>query len=328
MSYGTVITQGNFVATGNPVTLNIRSDFDWIRVLNETQFVATPAGGQANGVDFFFRKGMPMGQGLMWSKVGAVDVLSGVAIAAGNGFFAIDTSNIPAGPAVAVTAGTNAAQPVYNTGNTGLLRAGAIVRVVNSAHTNLNGQDFTVDTVVAATSFRLANALQQAPGAIAGAAGFWRYISPDLATYKLFAPSKRTIANITQAAQAAVTTLVDHGLVVGQQVRLMVPPECGMVEANGQLVTVTALTNAGTFVCDLNTVAFTPFVYPLIAAVPCNFAEMLPVGGGVAGDETRNQGYVGVILGGGLAAIGAVANGPAGINLDVCSWYAGKSVNL
>lgn len=331
MADNTIIQQGHFVSAGTTQTIVLRSNFDWFRTVN-----MTTAGGatQWDSVEHYWQRGMAAGDGLIWYHAAGSQALSMTTSVVGfNGvanraaFYPIDSSGIVPGAPLAVTAGTNATQPVYSTANTAFLAAGAVVRVVNTAHTNLNGLDFTVDTIVANTSFRLANTLATAPGVVAGANGFWRYLAPDLATYKLFYPANRVIANITQASPAVITTLVDHGYTTGQQVRIKVPAACGMIQLNDLTATVTNI-NASTFSINIDTTGFTAFNFPLPAAVPFTPAEVIPVGATPSvlqplGDATTNVGYIGMILGSG----GAVSGTPTGVANDVIFWQAGKVFN-
>lgn len=328
MADNTIIQQGSFVSTGLTTTIPLRSDIDWMETINYTASATTT---QWLAVRHFWQRGMAVGDGVAYYHAAATSAMNILPVATGwngavyPGFYLIDSSAALLGPNIAVTAGTNATQPVYSTANTALLAAGSIVRINNTAHTNINGLDFSVDTIVANTSFRLANTLATAPGAIAGAAGFWRYVAPDLETYKLFYPANRTIANISQAANAVVTTLVDHGYTTGQQVRIKVPAACGMIEINDLTGTVTNI-NASTFSININTTTFTAFNFPLPAAVPFTPAEVIPAGEtpnllGLLGDSTTNVGYIGMMLGAGVG-------GPAGQVNDVIYWKAGKSFNV
>jgi len=326
----TIIQQGSFISTGTSMTIPVRSGIDWMEIINYTQSIAQPGGGNATAVRHFWSSGMPTGLAVANVKNGASDALTSVASVA-NSFNLVDSSASMLGTPIAVTAGTNVAAPVYSTANTNGLVVGNIVRVYGTAFTDWNGMDFSVGAVAANANFTPAYAASGAPGVPAGAgAGFWQFVAPDLATYKLFYPSRRTIVNITQAAQAVITTSVAHGYTIGQNIRIDVPAVCGMIQMNGLIGTITAVT-AGTFTVNINSTNFTAFTFPTAAQTPCTFAQAVPMGttaGGVLDDATYNQGYIGMILGGGLAAIGAAANGPAGILGDVVYWRAGKSFNL
>lgn len=323
MADNTIVMQGAFTSNGAPHTLILRSDVDWMMTWNLTQ----TAGDAANkSIKHYWQRDFAFGDHIIDYHGAASKIVYSTNGATANlpGFYPIDSSLPQTGAPVAVTAGTNATQPVYSTANTGVLRAGAIVRLYGTAHSTINGLDFTVDTVVNNT-FRLANTIATAPGAIAGANGFWRYVAPDLATYKLFYPSNRVIANITQAANGVVTTLVDHGYASGQRLRMKVPATNGMVELDNREVTITVL-SASTFSIDVNTIGMTAFRFPLPAIAPCTPAEVVPVGTSPSlvtnlTGATQNIGYLGIVLAAGEGC-------PAGENGDEIKWLAGKSFNL
>lgn len=328
MADNTIIQQGHFTSGGVPQTIVLRSNLDWMETWNMT---TSAAGVQWDSTYHYWQREMPFGDHILHYHAAAsqaVSVTTGIVgfngVANRPGFYLIDSSALVPGAAIVVTAGTNATQPVYSTATTIPLQTGAIVRVFGGGHTNLHGLDFSVDTIVAATSFRLANALATAPGVVNGA-GTWRYIAPDLATYKLYYPGNRVIANITAANPAVVTTLVDHGYTTGQIVRIKVPAACGMIQMNDLTGTVIAL-NASTFSINIDATAFTAFNFPLPGAVPFTPAEVIPLGDSAPTllGATLNQSYIGIILG----SLGVVSGTPTGVAGDVIKWRAGKSFNL
>lgn len=319
MANNTIIQQGSFTSTGANQTLQVRSGTDWIEVYNYTQ---TAAGAASTGLRFYWQLGMPQGSAFQ-EESNAGSTATNLNVITTNGFTLVNSSLNQPGPKIAVTGTTNATQPVVSTGNTAGLATGSVVRLSGvTAVPNICGVDFSIDTVVASTSFRIANALANAPGA-AGTNGFWQLIPFD----PLYYPTKRSIVNITSATQAVITTSVNHGYVAGQSVRLYVPTVFGMTQANGLLVNITA-TTASTFTVALDTTAFSAFVYPAPAAVPFTPAICVPVGEetdqfsnpNLLDDATINTGFIGVILGAGI-------NAPAGQANDVIYWKAGKSFN-
>lgn len=325
MSQGTLLQVGSFTADGENKRLAIRSDFDYIEVFNRT------AAAQATadlGVKFTFQRGDTDGRGYLETKLGTVasDPLTVGQIAADSGFFLLDTSSNPVGAAVAVTATTDATTPTVSTGDTSGLKDGDVVRLVSVADVNsINGIDFQIDTIVANTSFDFAYAMANSPGT-AGGAGFFRKVKYD----PIFYPRRRFAANITQASSAVVTCTVDHGLTVGQEVRLQVPAAYGMVEMDGLQATITA-TTASTLTLDVDSSAFTAFAFPLPAAAPFSPALVIPVGmdTGVAlsnsvddlADATENQSIIGVDLIAGNSS-------PAGNTSDVIEWRAWKAFSV
>ena len=330
MAYNTIIQQGDFTSDSTDKIIALRSDVDWVEVHNLTNIAASD---QWDAVKWYWQREMAQDDAILQFHAAADQILSmstsliGFNGATYRGISLIDTSDKTPGAAVAVTAGTNATQPVYDTGDTGRMIAGSIVRIQNTDHDNIDGLDFSVDTITVNTSFRLANTLQQAPGVVAGAAGTYRLIAPNRTVYDMFYPRKRVIANITQAAAGVVTTLVDHGYATGMKVRMKIPTVCTMVELNDQLVTVTNI-NASTFSINVDTTGYTAFTFPLPAAVAFTPAQVIPMGEDPSAvwidGAQRNEAFIGMILG--TSANAAISAGsPGGTTADVIKWRAGKS---
>jgi hypothetical protein len=101
------------------------------------------------------------------------------------------------------------------------------------------------------------------------------------------------------------------------------------------LGTITAVdatvTTGNSITVNIDSTAFTAFAFPLSAAVPFTFAEVIPVGEDTASaltagvdiltDATINTGYIGMILTGGASC-------PGGVVSDVVYWTAGKSFSV
>jgi len=322
MSVNTVILQDRFISDGTARLLDIRSGVDWIEVFNFTQY-----GEQDDaGIWFYWQAGMPDGGGIIRFKTGGGDGTQELPLAAPTGFTIVDSSLSPLGPQRAVTAGTNVAQPIISTANTAGLVEGSIIRLSSTAGTtapNLSGVDFEIDNIVANTSFRIRNPLANAPGAVFGT-GNYRQVRWD----PIYYPRSRFIVNISQAAQGVVTTSVPHGYEVGQNVTLKVPSEFGMIQLDNMTVTVLAVTRE-TFTINVNTTAFTAFVWPDAAGFtsvswakssPASFntAEALMQGVNTLAGAVENRGIRGVSLAAGLLS-------PAGRNGDIIYWKAGRS---
>ena len=311
-----ILQTGSFTADGNNKTLKIRSGVDKIVIENVPQWVATN-----NGYGFKYTWYSDMGTTDLMEYHPAGDHTSAVNTTT-SAIEVVDSSDYALGAKVATTSGTNATQPVYETGDTTGFADGTIVRLVSTDQTNLNGLDFSIDTIVANTSFRLANTLATAPGIIAGT-GHYRVVAPNVEVYNLFQPSNRNIANITAAASAVVTTLVDHAYAVGQRVKFSIGSEAGMIELDGIEGNITAISTS-TFTVDVDTTAMTAFTFPVYGDVPCQIPSCVPVGDAkssvnqTAPSAFYNQGYIGVVLTGGTTK-------PAGNNTDVVRWTAYKA---
>lgn len=369
---GTILSQGSFIVPATVINqyIQIPSNVDWMRVYNYTQF-GTTGGAASSGVEFLWQRGMAAGTGIAKYKINTTDghVLNGDTLLSG-GFTLYDPSGQSQGALplisapVATTASTNATRPVVSTGSTAGIAVGTVVRLSNTAQTDVNGIDMVVGAVTANTNFTLltaSNALATAPGAIGGA-GFYRIINVD----PLFYPRKRYVVNVTRAVNAQVSTSVAHGLTPGQEIRFNIPAVSGMVELNANPlnnyfpnsssspVIVQTVVDDYNFTININTTTYTAFTWPTIAQQPSSFPEMTPVGmdtatalasntaqvptvggiqifntnTGILADSTVNTGYLGMILGtgGNGNALGAAITGPGGTAAaDVVYWVAGKS---
>lgn len=322
---GTILQQGRFTSDGTNKVLAIRSDVDWIRVYNTT--IAAANQTTAVGVEYYWQRGFADGAKWSYFKSNAANAANLSQYITSNGFSLLDTSLNPLSAAVAVSGATNATQPVVSTGSTAGLAAGDIVRLSSlTGQENLAGIDFQIDTVVANTSFRWAYAIATAPGA-AATAGNWRKVKYD----PIYYPRRRFIGNITAAGNAIVSCTADHGLSVGQEVRIVVPAEYGMVQMNNILATITAVPASNQLTLNVDSSAFTAFQFPLPGVVPFSPALVVPVGENTAqaisssvnllADATENQAILGIELVGG-------ANNPGGANNDVMYYLAGKSFSV
>jgi hypothetical protein len=327
MAYNTTTSQGSFVSTGQAQFIPFPSGVDWIEVRN-----LTTLGSSANpsaGMEWYWQR-PAVNTTIVYFNTAGAQAVNAAQLAAPNSIYYMDTTNPAQFAPVAVTAGTNAVRPVLSTASTAGLTTGSIVRLTNLATApNLNGYDFSIDTVVANTSFRIANALANAPGAITGA-GFWRLIStnPIIPGLSYWYPQRRNIVNITQAFPAVITTSVDSQYVAGQSIRLSVPAQFGMTQADGLLVNVISVAAGGLVTVNLDSTGFSAFTFPLVAAYPFTPAQTIPVGEetdefanpNLLDDATINTGQTGLVLPAGLL-------NPAGTVGDLIEWIGGKTFN-
>lgn len=336
-----VIRQGKFTSDGNSKILNIRSDFDWIRVYNLTQLTQAAAD---KAVEFYWQSGMDSGAGIKWTKLGSVanDPLTLGALTAGTGFTPIDQSNKSSwvSTAQATTGISNATSPVVSTAATNVSVGDVVILSQTSAQrgtanaSSMLGIPWQIGAVNSGVSFTLGATLSQAPGAgIAAAAGSFRLLNPQSA----YLPALRYIVQVDVSTPTApvVYTSMKHGYSNGDVVTFYVSSSLnGMVEANQLSAKVTdATTNEYYFTCDLDTTGFTAFAFPLAAdvaaagnaytpahVVPAGMdsAKAIALSADLLADAVYNQEIIGVKLAGG-------ADLPAGAANDVMYWVAGKS---
>ena len=342
MAYNTAILQGSFTADGNAKILDIRSDWDWIRVFNST--VAYAAGANT-GYEFFFQRGMTNGRGVITIKTGAGASQVGQ-IAANAGFFYLDSSLQTTGNRTALTGMTDANPPVVTSAGHGL-SVGDIVRFDSlDNQPQIAGIDFTVTAVGATFTIGNINLVNSS----ASTAGFWRKVNYE----PMFYPRRRTITYVSSEAQCKVYMSVTHGFTVGQKIRLQFPGgslvwgDWARLDAQEATILSVNATRAGNepnnggvannIVLDVDTSTFTAWnasfgaafnqAYPASTALPFSPAQVVPFGEDTAyalsqgvdilGDATRNTAILGVSLAAGTLS-------PAGSANDVIYWMAGKS---
>jgi len=247
---GTILGQGTFVANfaglvnpipgtasiaqANPTIIQIPSGADWVSVRNFTQYGTVGAAGAAYfngtanadvGFNFYWQRGMAAGTGIVEYKASASGVMSADTLVSGG--FTLYDPTVAIVPTNIVITGMTAANPavVTYTPPTPVLALapGTIVRLNNMAGAKqniYNGMDFSIGYgTLTATTFSVD--YLNSTGTTSGAGDF-QVIPYDAYFY----PRRRYITNIVAGAlpnQAVITLSVDHGLTVGQEVRLNLP---------------------------------------------------------------------------------------------------------
>lgn len=266
----------------------------------------------------FAVSGMSAGSGYVYGTLasGAPPAVVQETLIGVNGYTFVDTSIQTPGPLLATTSTTAANPASVATAFTAGLVAGSVVRMINVTNMQqISSMEFTVGAVVPGVSFTLA--FMNTTGFVPGAAGFFRVIPND----PIYYPRRRFVTRMSQGLNMIVTLSVTHGYTVGQLVRLVVPTEFGMVQANGLQGTVIAIGQAdasgytNTITLNIDSSAFSAFAFPLsaVAGAGVSFPEVTPIGEAATApfqnlldDATRNTAIQGVSLGTGV--VGALGN--------------------
>lgn len=175
----------------------------------------------------------------------------------------------------------------YNIGDTITLQ-GIATTVTSNGMRLLNNVPFTIVTVPTTTTFTIAwNTNQSSYTAIAA--------SPAGALVKkvlypfLYVPQDNVVSAVTTGATTTITTTMYHNFETGQEIAFRVPNFWGTIQLNslpnvlipGQPVYgyVTSITDNWTFVCSINSTAFTAFTTNQ-TVIPTNvtMAQVLAVG--------------------------------------------------
>lgn len=302
---------GTFTSAGTAVNLPLPGGVQRFEMVNITDFGSTAANTNVMRAKWY--SSLANGSAFLNLKTSGAATLALESMITTDGFsFVSDSGSALPSAAVAVTSTTNAAPPVVSTGSTAGLSNFDVIRYINApGQLNISGMDFTINNIVANTSFELI--YMGAPGA-AGTGGFWRRIPFNPRFY----PRNRFITAITKATSAVVTLSVTHGYTVGQLVRVIVPSAFGMTEINGLLGTVTAInTTNNTITLNIDSSGFTTFAFPTsaVAATGVSFAQIVPVGeaavnsssqpfANLLDDATDNQSFTGLVIGTGAQTSG------------------------
>lgn len=318
----TILT-GSFVSNGTSQTLTLPSDIVKFELFDITYFGSTA--GTATEAISWWVKGLPAGSAYIGNKTNGAATIAITSMSATGGFTFSDPTAAALSGATAISGITNANPAVVSTASTTGLNSGDTVRIYGTTGAlQIAGMDFTIDTIVANTSFNLTY-IGGAPGS-AASAGFWRRVNVNSPYY----PKARFITNITQATSAVITMSVAHGYTVGQQVRVYVPVNWGMTQLNAQLVTITAVTTS-TITINVDTTGYTAFAYPTTvqAGSGQSFAQVVPVGeaaintstypfANLLDDATRNQSAYTMTMG---ASVVGASN-------DTMRWIAYRGLSI
>lgn len=337
----TILTQGSFTSTGVGVKIPVPSSADYFVVKNLTQIATNQATGR--GFMFEWWNGLtPAGQATEWKKAdSSTDVVNIVQVTSG-GFTYVTTSPVVEAPNANAITGITAANPAVVTqtntysdgdilrfyGTTGMLQLGGFDAQISS----VSGSGYTLLGLPATASNGFA---------AVGTAGTTRRISSVLAVD----PQFLYVTNVSQAAQAVVSTSVDPSqfYAVGMKVHFTIPASFGMKELSqltGTILAVNAVSatsNIGAYnlTIDIDTSAFTAFAWPASTLSPTTqlFATLSPAGAHtsldpVTGVQTGYNFQLQPFRTGQFTPymfLAAGAQSPAGSTDDVIVWQAFKA---
>lgn len=196
------------------------------------------------------------------------------------------------GPAVTITGISQANPAVVTAAGHGYATGDVVLITGSTGMLQIAGMYFQI-TVTGANTFTL-DGLDSSGFAAAGTAGVARKVLYP----GIWQPQSCLITEITQAADAVITTSVDHGYVADQLIYLAVAPQFGMSEAAGKITKIKSVT-ANTMTVELDTTGFTAFAFPASAAGPFDFPNLSNYGtdSSLVLNAYRNDAVAGVYLG-------------------------------
>jgi hypothetical protein len=297
------IITGTFASTGVAHNLTLPSGYTEIELTNVSNLGSAAA--NTNVMKAWGSSDMPAGAGIFAAKTNGAATIQIPTHVAANGFtFVSDSASTALGAANAtITAISQASPAAVSLTSTAGLAGSDVIRVYSTTGMlQIAGMDFTIDTVVANTSFNLSY-IDTSGFAAAATAGTLRRVPFDPRFY----PRRRFITGITAATSAVITLSVTHGFTAGQAVRIKVPDGWGMTEIDGLIGNITAVnTTTNTITVDIDSSAFTTFAFPTsaTAAAGTEMPQVIPVGetanatyANNLDDASDNQAFTGVIIG-------------------------------
>lgn len=313
---GTIIQQGRFTSDGTAQKIALRSDVDWMEVINETQYATTQATGR--GVTFTWQRGLSAGHAFEVTKADNTNVMQAEKVTSG-GFTLVTGA---ASAAVTGTTITKASPPVCTAAGHGFSNGDTVILSNFTNMTNLSTITFTIGSV-ATNTFELdffdtntANFTQEAAFEVRkvpsfGWAGGWSIIS--------------SVTTGTTTGIQFTTNEAEELYEVGTVLKFSVSSAFAMTELDGLQGEITAYTaGTNTYTVDIDSSAFTAFAWPAPAALPFSAPVAVVVGSvnqGVSTDAVDNVSVLEIELGAGI-------DGPAGSTSDVVYWRAGKSFSV
>jgi len=307
MTAETEIMVGAYVSDGTYKILQLPAEVHYFQVHNYTQYSSAANPGVVKRAYWFL--GMPDDYYLgVKNTDGAATDESVLGTSGGFRWLESQPNNLEA--AKTATAITAAAPPVVSAVSHGYEVGDTVLATGSTGMLQIAGMEFTVTVKDSANAFSIGY-LDASGFAAPATAGSFRRVS----TPPMFAPRRKFITKITKAASAVVTLSVTHGYQVGEKVRFNIPAALGMVEMDGLIGEITAISTANnTITVNIDSQAFTTFAFPASASVPFTHAQVIPVGddASVLTGATENEGYRALRIGGTVD----------GASLDDMKWMA------
>ena len=278
------IAEGQFTSTGVAEFINLPFVPSTFEMWNTTRFT-TPA---QNRIIYAYGRSTASAGDASVEYFNATPVLTTATLTSG-GFSFINASTYQYGPTLTVNSVSKAAAAVVTTSsNHGLQTGDAVLIYGTTDMLQIAGEVYTV-TVTAPTTFTIP--VDSSGFADAASAGFCKQLLyPDL-----YVPYRSVITGITTGSTTVITTGVNHGFVVGQEVAIQIPQVGTSTTAWGttqldtqvyntanvvpQQAYVTAVTD-NTLTVNVNSTGFTAFAYPTSAqaAAGMSFPAVYAIG--------------------------------------------------
>ncbi len=309
--------QGSYTSDGKSRNIFLPSDVDYFELRNDTQMNSTANPGKVKKA--YWQRGLADKAAWVVKNTNGAAADESSKITA-NGFQVVKSADDLLGNAVNGTAINQANPAVLSTADTSMLQNGdQVLLAFTTGMLQVNGIVFTIDNIVANTSFELKYLDSSGFAAPATNVVFRKVNFPEL--YK---PKVRTIVSVTKGTSTVVKFSADHGYVVGGQVKFNIAQPYGMVELNDKVGTITAVDLVNnTITVNIDSSGFTNFAFPTSAnASVVSLAQAVPVG-----ELPNTVNFGGAFQRNGFISMN-IGSAVAGEDNDKVYWRAVKSMSV
>jgi hypothetical protein len=271
----------------------------------------------------FWQSGMAAGTALAVQNTGGAATDASEFLATG-GFTPVVSSANLLGVSQAGSGITKASPAVMTLTNSNVYNTGDVVFLESTTGAlQFSGIPWSV-TKTGATTYNLNDAFSS----LAFAAAATNVVTRQVLFPFAFTPYISYIVGMTLAATTTVVTSYPHGLVAGEFVRLVIPSPWGPTQISGQQGQVLSVTDAWTFVVNINSSAASAFAFPTTAqaAAGVSWPQVIPFGDQAAAFDAAalDADFQGMILGNSATAGAALLSENSALVL----WRAQKSARI
>lgn len=347
----TILTGDTFTSTGAGVKIPLPSSADYFVTTNITQLPLAPNPGVVVRGEWYGPKfgvgASAANSGVRWKKTNsssAINIDTFATSTASNGFTYVTASPVIEAQAANAITGITQANPAVVTQTNTYSNGDIVYLYATTGMLQISGMPFQISSASGSGYTLLGLPATSGNGfAAAGTAGYTRRVSK----FNAVEPEYMFVTNISQAAQAVVSTSIDPAdhYVVGMKIHFSVPTSFGMQQINGltgKIVAVNAVSataNIGAYnvTVDIDTTAMTAFAFPASSTMPTSqlFATFAPAGAATQFNPVTlvQTGYnfnIQPFRTGQFTPYMYLAGGaqsPAGAASDVINWVAYKFEN-
>ncbi len=280
--------RGTFTSTGAAKFLSLPMVPDTIEIWNKTQWNSSTDDTVFNAIGFAEDAA---GTAQCYIKTGA-EAVGAIQITTG-GFSFISAGTYQYGSTFTISGIVAATGVVTTTAPHGYSVGDTVLIYGTTGMLQIAGTTTTITAVPSTTTFTIGNIPTSGFAANATAGFVKQVLYPDL-----YVPFNTLITAITTGTTTTIATSVNHSFVVGQEVFFTIPgtgfvntnpvwgttqlDSLGVVNATGvpQQAYVISITNANTFVVNVNSTGFGAFTYPTSAqaALGITFPQVMAIG--------------------------------------------------